>query len=232
MDTKQERELLISCALGDGCVAHHRGQDTHWLQLRHCLNQRDYLFWKVTQIEAMRLVKGRKFSVREKVNRHRNGKNYPLVEATLYGVKYMRILRKWLYRDKRKTASQVLKYLTTSLSLAVLLMDDGSVNRRKRKHKDGTEYFLKPTIRWALCKDAAECDLMLTWLKDTFSIEGYKVRHSRKDAPVTYYLLNFNVENSLYLWRYIAPYVLQLPSMEKKFDLFIETYPEITSQPA
>lgn len=218
-----DREILISCILGDGCIVQHSKQGSHWLKLTQSPAQKDYLMWKIGLIESTELVKGKKFTVREKVNHHTNGKDYPVITANMYGVKYFRILRKWIYPSGKKTVVNVLKYLTTPMSLAIMFMDDGSVNRRKRKHKDGSIYFLRPSMRLGLCKNIDDCAAFLAWMQDTFKVDGYPVKHSRKDSKETYYILNFNAENTEKLWKHIWPFTVKFQSMRKKFDLCFET---------
>lgn len=226
-----DREIIISCVLGDGCLVRHAQQGTVWFKLTQSPVQRDFLEWKVGLIESTSFVKGKRFTVKDKLNRHSNGKTYPVVTANMYGVDYFRVLRKWIYPGGKKKVWKVLKYLFSPISLAIMFMDDGSVNRRKRKHVDGTTYFLRPTMRLALCRELDECAALLAWMQETFKIEGYPVRHSRKDAPETYYILNFNAKNARRIWELIAPFAAGLRSMHKKFDLFFDTYPEI-AEPA
>lgn len=175
--------------------------------------------WKVGLVESTGLVKGKTFTVKDKINHHSNGKDYPVITANMYGVDYFRLLRKWIYPQGEKTVVNVLKYLSTPLSVALMFMDDGSVNRRKRKHKDGSSYFLKPSMRLALCKDLEDCAALLAWLQETFGVEGYPVKHSRKDTRQTYYILNFNADNTVKLWELIEPFAARFQSMRRKFDL-------------
>jgi hypothetical protein len=229
-----DREILISCVLGDGCLVRHRIQGNVWISLKHCVAQKDYLLWKVGLIESTEFVKGRSFTVRYDKNRHRNGKFYPVYKAQMYGVKYFRVLRNWIYVDNKKSYKNVIQYLQTPLSLAIFFMDDGSVNRRKKKHRDGKIYFGIPTMRLGICKPIDECAILLSWIKDVFGINGYPVRHSRKDVPPKdeYYILNFDSSNSKRIWEYICPFVDRFDVARKKFDLLYERYPDITPQVA
>lgn len=229
---RDEREILIATLLGDGCLVRHAKQGTCWLQLKHSPAQRAYLLWKVARIEQLRLIKGRTFTVKDSVNQHSNGKTYPVCVASMYGLPYFRVLRKWLYRDRQKTFTRVLQYLQAPETLAVWFMDDGSVNRRRRKHRDGTEYFLRPTLRLALCSGVEECEAVLTWFRERFDVTGYPVRHSRRDAPTSYFILNFDAENTQRIWELIAPTVAQVPGMLAKFDLCATWYPESLSRVA
>lgn len=224
MDRQTEREVIIACVLGDGCLAQHGRWDSTWLQFKHCQAQLDYLLWKVKQIEATRLVRGKRFTVRDAVKyRHANGHEYVLCTANMYGVKYFRILRKWLYPAGQKTPSRVLRYLSTPFTLAVLFMDDGCVEKRKRKHLDGTVYYLSPRLSLAFFQPEDESLEFLTWVATTFGVQGYPTLRKRKDVDAEpYYVLMFNSENSRLVWELIAPYVYQIPSMQRKFAYCIE----------
>lgn len=217
MTRAQEREILIACVLGDGCIVRHKKLGTHWLKISHAPAQKDYLEWKVALIESLPRMKGRRFSIKYKENHHANGRVYPLYEANLYGVRYFRILRDWMYPADKKSGTRVLKYLHTPLALAIMLMDDGTVHRQKCHHRDGVEYYRPATLRWGLCRPEAESDATLFWLASTFGVQGYATRHSRKDAPVTYYVLGFNRTNTEKLWNLISPAVLGIASMREKF---------------
>lgn len=223
LDRRTERELLIACVLGDGCIVQHKQQGTFWFKLTHSPAQRDYLLWKCNLLESTRLVRGRHFTVREKVNKHTNGKSYPSCTANMYGLKYFRILRKWVYPAGQKSWSRVMKYLRSPMSLAILFMDDGCAEHRRRKHRDGSMYFLAPRMSLAVFRPEQECLDVLTWLATTFGVQGYIERRMNSRGE-TSCMLRFNVENSHVVWNAIAPFVQQLPSMRKKFDLCIEMW--------
>ncbi|MFH1645989.1 MAG: hypothetical protein ABIB11_06170 [Candidatus Omnitrophota bacterium] len=226
-----DREILIACVLGDGCLVQHAKQGTNWLKLIQSPVQRDYLMWKVGLIESTSFVKGKRFTIRFRTDRHSNGKIYPAITANMYGVKYFRVLRKWIYPEGKKTVRNVLQYLSLPISLAIMFMDDGSVNRRFRKHKDGSKFFLKPSMRLALCRELDDCAAFLAWMLERFGIEGYPMRHSRKDAPQTYYVLNFNAANTRKIWEIIGPFAAGLQSMSKKFDLCFNVLPQVARVP-
>lgn len=189
-----------------------------WLQLKHCQAQRDYLLWKVALIEATRIVRGRRFTVRDVVYQHQNGRSYPICTANMYGVKYFRILRKWLYPAGQKSPTRLLKFVDSPLTLAVLFMDDGCVEKRKRRHRDGTLYYLAPRMSLATFLPEVESLDFLGWLASTYGVQGYATLRRRKDTDAEpYFVLMFNGENAQRVWAIIAPYVTQIPSMRQKF---------------
>lgn len=230
MDRRTEREVVLACVLGDGCLAQHGRWNSTWLKLTHTRAQRDYLLWKAALIEETRLVRGKHFTVRDKINKHTNGKLYPVTTANMYGVKYFRILRKWIYSAGRKSPTKVLKYLSSPLSLAIIFMDDGCVEKRKRYHLDGTPYFLSPRMSLALFEPETESLEFLGWMATTFGVQGYHTLRRRKDIEAEpYFVLMFNSNNARIIWTLIAPYVMQIPSMQKKFAFCIEQWPLSTT---
>lgn len=100
------------------------------------------------------------------------------------------------------------------------LMDDGGIYRRKRKHKDGTQYFLKPS--GALNTQAfsyEDNNLIKEWLFSTYGIEANVQKHKKN-----YYFLWLNKDNMYKVWCIIRKYVKNIPSMLNKFDLCVEFY--------
>lgn len=204
---------------------HHKQQGSVWLKLAHSPAQKDYLRWKVAMIESTRLVHGRRFTVRDKVNHHANGKDYPVCTANMYGVKYFRVLRKWMYPADAKSPRHILKYMRSPLSLAIVFMDDGCVEKRKRKNLDGSEYYLAPRMSLALFQPEEESLEFLAWVAVTFGVQGYATLRRRKEPGATpYFVLMFNTENSKRLWELLAPFVYPLASMQKKFAFCIERW--------
>ncbi len=230
MTRREEREILIACVLGDGCIrcCKSHGSVSAALYFRHSPSQYDYLAWKINLIESLKLVRGRKFSIKDQLTLHRHtGKTYPQRIARLSYTKYLRILYKWIYPGGRKSVKKVLRYITNPLALAIWFMDDGSINRRKKKHKDGTPYFLKPSSY--LCTNGfpyEEVMIIADRLAKVYGVYGTPCKdHSG-------WRLWFNAENTRKIWEIISPYVMQIPSMQKKFDLCVKFYSSPSSTSA
>lgn len=222
MTRREEREILIACVLGDGCISYSkpRSSVTASLKLAHAPKQYDYLMWKVKLIEGLRLSRGRKFCIRPHVVRVKEtGKKYMIYRADLSHTRYLRILRKWLYVSGRKSVKRILRYISSPIALAIWFMDDGYLVRRKKKHKDGTTYFLKPQSYLCLnCFPYDEVLMISQHLEKTYGVKG--TPHFNNSG----WRLWFDKENTRKIWEIISPYVMQIPSMQEKFDLCVKFY--------
>ena len=99
------------------------------------------------------------------------------------------------------------------VGLAMLLCDDGSVRKRKKFHKDGSIYYLKPSFTIATHSfSLEEVERFLRHISSTFGIDGI-INTERRE----YYRTNFNVENSMKMWKLVLPYIPQIPSIAAKF---------------
>lgn len=226
----EEREILIACVLGDGCIncSKPHGSAAASLRLTHAPKQYDYLMWKVKLIEGLRLSRGRKFRIHPYIVRLKEtGKEYMVYCADLHYTRYLRILHKWLYVGGRKSVKYILRYISSPIALAIWFMDDGCLVRRKKKHKDGTTYFLKPQSY--LCTNCFPYDevLMISQhLEKTYGIKG--MPHFNNSG----WRLWFDKENTQKIWELISPYVMQIPSMQEKFDLCVKFYSPLSNSSA
>lgn len=221
MERRNKREVILSCIIGDGYIWKQKNKECYRLHMKHGSSQIDYLQWKLDLLKEVGFAK-----IDESI------KQYQLKTHVENGVyitssKTLKIYKKWFYNNEEKTVKNILKYLKSPLSLAIWFMDDGSVFKRKRKHKDGSIYYLKPSMK--LCTHSfsrEDNELILKWLKDTFNIEGYMVVERKRNRPnqPEYYTLNFNADNTLRIWDLIKPYVNQVESMKSKFTFISEYY--------
>lgn len=233
MTKKEKRELIISCIIGDGHLSNenHLCKNYPRMIIGHGEQQLDYLLWKTNLLNSTDLFAS-KVSPSRWINK-KGDKSFIQYRCNWSNCKLLRIYRKWMYRGNKKTIRQILKYLSSPLSLAIWFMDDGSVFKRKRKHKDGSLYFLKPSLK--LCThnfNYSDNNLILQWMKITFGIEGYIVVERKKSivGQPEYFTLNFNSNNTLKIWNLIQEYTQQIPSMQKKFE-FVNSYYRLSEAP-
>lgn len=223
MNNKIKREIILACVIGDGCIYKSK-INTYSLQLHHGMMQEDYLIWKTKMINSTNKIKFDRTVT--KITKLDN-KEYMQCVSIWNDTANLKIFYKWFYSNNSKTLKNILKYLNTELALAIWFMDNGSVFKRKRKHKDGSIYFLKPSMK--LCTHSFNKNdnmLILKWLKEKFDIEGYIVIERKKNRPEQpeYFTLNFNAENTLKIWMQIKNIVVQIPSMRNKFDFLLKYY--------
>jgi len=217
---KKEKEIILACSLGDGYIYCNEEKHSAALKITHSENQVDYLKWKTSLIQDLT-----GFTTGESVYINKNKYGFKAYTKAFYGYKKLRIYRKWLYNNKTKTVKKILQYLSSPLSLAIWFMDDGSIMKRKKKHKDGSIYYLKPSME--LCTHSfpnKDQQVILNWLKTTYNIDGYTVKKFSKKQNKHYYMLNFNVQNTKKIYNLIYEYIIKIDSMTKKFKYLLECY--------
>ena len=117
---------------------------------------------------------------------------------------------------------RILSNLHSDRSLAIWFMDDGSVVKVKRFHKDGSEYFLRPTFHLCThCFTEDENKKIAEWFNRRYLIDAKLTHETKRGVKYTY--LRFNALESEKIYRLIRNYVNQIESMRNKFN-FIEQY--------
>lgn len=222
MTREKKIETLISLVLGDGCILNRN--DIFYISINHGEKQKDYLEWKARLVDETKLfVSSTKIKSKITYLKETN-KNYlqyyfcktskELKNLNLYNI---------LYQDKKKSIHNALKYIKSDKSLAIWFMDDGSVFKRKKKHKSGDIYFLKPALKLCTHSFTYEENLeIIDWFKRKYLIDAKLVSETKRYKK--YYYLRFNSEESYKIYRIIKKYIIQIESMRNKFIFFEEYY--------
>lgn len=222
MNKKEQRSLIYSCLMGDGGLnkftTKSKGVRYSSLTICHSESQYDYLSYKLKLLNSCTTISG-SGRVKDRVTNYKGNKFNQRV-ITFSDVNYFSILGNKFYKGNKRTVKNILKYVYTDLSLAILFMDDGGLYRRKKKHKDNTEYYLKPSGMLNTQAFSYEDNLLIKeWLLVNYGIECSVQKH-KKD----YYILWFNKDNMYKVWCIISKYVKNIPSMISKFDLCVHFY--------
>jgi LAGLIDADG DNA endonuclease family len=221
-EVSYKRSLVIGMLLGDANSRKRNrpgGVDSVCFTVTHSQSQSDLVEWK-----AARMAKC--YGVNVKVH-HRNYEYSRLSTFSFTQGRRLRVIHDWFHRAERKVISEKVRFMDHPVGLAMLLCDDGSVRKRKKQHRDGTLYFVSPSITIAThCFSREEVLLLLDHIKRTCDAEGYinPERRVRGGSEVAYNRVNFNAENSKILWGYVSPWIPRIPSMMKKFEFIIERY--------
>lgn len=222
MNKKEQRSLIYSCLMGDGGLSKNvtksKGIRYSSLTIRHSEKQFDYLYYKTKLLNSCTSLK-KGGVVKDEITVY-NGKSFKQKAVSFNDVNYFSRLGNRFYINNKRSVKNILRYIYTDLSLAILFMDDGGIYRRKKNHKDGTQYFLKPS--GALNTQAfsyEDNNLIKEWLFSTYGIEANVQKHKKK-----YYFLWLNKDNMYKVWCIIRKYVKGVPSMVNKFDLCVEFY--------
>ena len=213
-----KRSFLIGMILGD---AHTRRRAKHKLTMEwiisHCEKYSDLVEWK--RDELVRL-----FGIRKPmIHIYRNGKKEEGFKKALFSFtagKRLRIVSRWFSKNNKKFITPKIRFMDHPIGLAMLFCDDGSVRKRKKVHKDGSTYYLKPSFTIATHSfSLEEVKRLLTHISSVFGVDGIvnPERRWRQGERKEYYRINFNVENSIKFWKLILPYIPQITSINTKF---------------
>lgn len=137
----RSKEIILGSLLGDGSLKIHKGYKNARFSFRHSIKNKDYFFWKVSQlkeissIQCFWLQKKGGYSQRDKLRYQSRA----IVELTeMYELTHkqnkLRIRRKWLNK-------------MTPLSLAIWWLDDGSIISNGRKGVFCTDGFEKKSVK-------------------------------------------------------------------------------------
>ncbi|MBA3440307.1 MAG: hypothetical protein H0T92_10610 [Pyrinomonadaceae bacterium] len=217
-----KRSLVIGMLLGDANSRkrnRHDGVHSVCFTVTHSQNQADLVAWKAAEM-------AKHYGVN--VNFHHRVFSYSCFSTFSFTQrKRLRVIHDWFHRGKRKFISEKIRFMDHPIGLAMLLCDDGSIRRRKKQHRDGTTYYLAPSITIAThCFSEEEVTLLLAQINRMCGAEGY-INPERRVVcgdKVVYHRINFNAENSKILWNYVSAWMPCVPSMMNKFEFIIGRY--------
>lgn len=135
------KEIILGSLLGDGSLKIHKGYKNARFSFRHSINQKDYFFWKVSQLKKISSAKSVFIQKKDGYgnNRKLRYQSQAMPELSeLYNLthkhNHLKIRRKWLNQ-------------MTALSLAIWWFDDGSLISNSRKGVFCTDGFDKPSVK-------------------------------------------------------------------------------------
>lgn len=156
MITPQDMELVTGIALGDGCLKREPKFGSVTLYVSHAARQAPYAAWKLAQ---MNRICGTKASL----NSFNDKGKYPAVR---FGVTCKRILspvRDLLYPSGiKRFTPEVFEGLGVQ-ALALLWMDDGSLEVRRRQRPRSIKY--ERTGWLPVSKDMKEAEIVAEWIE-------------------------------------------------------------------
>lgn len=221
-EVSYKRSLIIGMLLGDSSSRYRtRADGKLWVEfsVRHSQAQKDLVEWKAKKISEH-------YGVSVKVYDGQFG-NFSYSRFSVTQRKRLRVIHDWFHRNNHKVISERIQFMDHPIGLAMLLCDDGSIRRRKKKHKDGSFYYIAPSITIAAHSfTVEEVKILLQHIERMSSAKGYinPERRVRRGKKVVYSRINFNAENSKMLWNYVSAWIPLVPSMMKKFNFIIERY--------
>lgn len=118
--SKKQKSVLIGTILGDGYLQ-KTGKKNARLRLEHGSRQKDYLLWKVKNLDKLFQGKPKYLERIHPITKRK----YCYWRHQSQSTPYLGKLRKIFYPDNKKRISKDLEKYLTPLALAVWYMDDG-----------------------------------------------------------------------------------------------------------
>ena len=143
---KEDRNLLIAVALGDGYIC-KKGS----LQINHSPRQKEYIEYKhslVSKLYSCNLTT-RKFS---------NG--FDTIQFRTKQAPFLKVLRRVLYPSNKKTLNRKLLNRLDLRGLAIWWMDDGTKGIKYNKDRSKIKACV---YRLCLCTTKEQCQIVIDW---------------------------------------------------------------------
>lgn len=203
---KESRNLLIGLLLGDGTISNN-----FVFKLAHCAEQKDYLEWKIGQLNEHGI---RNNGLKSYIKTKGFNTGVPVYYTQLNIVPFIKVLRRVVYKDKKILGNRKLLNRLSPLEIAIWYMDDGHINIRRSKDGKIHGFYIKIST----CEPKDEVQTIIDYFKEQWNISFYMVHEGKhKDS----YSLCCGTKEGLKFIDLVKPYVEQVPSMRYKiqFDL-------------
>ena len=202
---KESRNLLIGMLLGDGTIS-----SNYVFKIAHCEAQKDYLEWKVKQLNEHGI---RNNGVKSYIKTKGYNIGVPVYYTQLNIVPFIKVLRRIVYKNKKIIGNRKLLNRLSPLELAIWYMDDGHINIRKVKGRPCGFY-----IKISTCEPKEEVQIIIDYLKEVSNINFYMFHEGKKEDS---YSLCCGTKEGIKFINLVKPYVSQVPSMVHKitYDL-------------
>lgn len=204
--TKESRNLLIAMLLGDGTI-----QSNNVYKLAHCEKQKDYLEWKIKQLNNYGI---RNCGIKSYVSTCGYNKGKIVYYTKLNTIPFVKVLRRVFYKPTKVIGNRKLLNRIDRKGIAIWYMDDGHINIRKDKNKRIIGFYIKIST----CLPKKELQIIIDYFKEVWNINFYMFHEGKKEDS---YSLCCGTKEGVKFINLIKPYVLQVPSMIHKitYDL-------------
>lgn len=200
--TKESRNLLIGLLLGDGTISNN-----NVFKLSHCEAQREYLEWKIKQLNEM-AIRNNGIKSYTSVCGFNIGKTVLYTQLNI--IPFIKVLRRAVYYEGKKTFSRKLLNRLDTRGIAIWYMDDGHINIRKDKGRPCGFY-----IKISTCKPQEQVQTIIDYFKEVWDIHFYMFHEGRQQDS---YSICCGTKEGLKFISLVKPYVEQVPSMLYKIQ--------------
>jgi hypothetical protein len=185
--TKEQREMLVGCLLGDGCIAPHgRKNKSYRFLVSHCEKQKDLVLYKKA------ILGNFVNTIRRYEDKRENSVMYSIVTVTHNEFKQFYDL--FYENGKKVIRDELINYLTPR-SLAFWIMDDGSCGKNQNRI----------TIRLHTEGFTEEENIKLqAMLKSGFDVRSKVCKFNRNNKEYCY--ISINKENTIKLSKIVEEY--------------------------
>ena len=203
---KESRNLLIALLLGDGTIC-----SNNVFKLAHCEAQKDYLEWKIKQLNDAGI---RNNGIKSYIKTRGYTIGVPVVYTQLNVIPFIKVLRRVVYKEKKVIGNRKLLNRLDARGIAIWYMDDGHINIRKDKSGRPMGFYIKI----ATCEPREEVQVIIDYFKEVWGINFYMFHEGKKEDS---YSLCCGTKEGLKFISLVKPYVSQVPSMMHKitYDL-------------
>jgi hypothetical protein len=203
---KESRNLLIALLLGDGTIC-----SNNVFKLAHCETQKDYLEWKIKQLNDAGI---RNNGIKSYIKTCGYNTGVPVVYTQLNIIPFIKVLRRVVYKEKKIIGNRKLLNRLDAKGIAIWYMDDGHINIRKDKSGRPMGFY----IRISTCEPKEEVQVIIDYFKEVWGINFYMFHEGKKEDS---YSLCCGTKEGLKFISLVKPYVSQVPSMIHKitYDL-------------
>ena len=203
---KESRNLLIALLLGDGTIC-----SNNVFKLAHCDAQKDYLEWKIKQLNDAGI---RNNGIKSYIKTRGYNIGVPVVYTQLNVIPFIKVLRRVVYKEKKVIGNRKLINRLDSRGIAIWYMDDEHINIRKDKSGRPMGFYIKI----ATCEPREEVQVIIDYFKEVWGINFYMFHEGKKEDS---YSLCCGTKEGLKFISLVKPYVSQVPSMMHKitYDL-------------
>ena len=201
--TKESRNLLIALLLGDGTIC-----SNSVFKLAHAEQQKDYLEWKIKQLNYAGIRNNGLKSYVKKCG-YNTGVNVYYTQLNI--IPFIKVLRRVFYKPTKVLGNRKLLNRLNAKGIAIWYMDDGHINIRKNKDGRPMGFYIKI----ATCLPKNELQIIIDYFKEVWDVNFYMFHEGKKEDSFS---LCCGTKEGLKFINIIKKYVLQVPSMAHKIQ--------------
>lgn len=200
---KESRNLLIGMLLGDGSISNN-----NVFKLAHCEAQKDYLEWKIKQLNDAGL---KNCGIKEYISNYGYNKGSKVYYSKLSIIPFIKVLRRVFYKSTKVIGNRKLLNRLSEREIAIWYMDDGHINIRKDKTGRTIGFYIKI----ATCLPKNELQIIIDYFKEKWNINFYTFHEGKKEDS---YSLCCGTKEGIKFINLVKKYVIQVPSMKHKIQ--------------